>query len=259
MIAGPTVIVVRPRAQARAWVDALRDAGVPAQALPLIDIRPAPAPRAVADAAAAVARAAAAGERPALVFVSANAVEGFFAAARLPAWPEGAIAAATGPGTVAALRAAGVPQAASAAPPVAAPRFDSEALWAVVGGQAWTARPAWIVRGNGGREWFADRLRESGAHVAVVQSYERAEPVLEPDEARTLAAALAEPARWCWLFSSSEAIDRLEALAPGHDWGAAHALATHPRIAARARALGLVDVGETRPEVAAVVAALARG
>jgi uroporphyrinogen-III synthase len=259
MTAGPTVVVVRPRAQAIAWVEALRAAGLGAEALPLIDIRPAPDPQAVARAASQVAQAAAGGARPALVFVSANAVEGFFAAAALPAWPAGALAAATGPGTVAALRAAGVPDAAIAAPPAEAPRFDSEALWAVLGSRPWTARPAWIVRGNGGREWLADRLREAGARVAVLQAYERAEPALAPAERDTLAAALAAPARWCWLFSSSEAIDRLAALAPGHDWRGARALATHPRIAERARALGIAAVGEVRPEVAAVRAALAGG
>jgi uroporphyrinogen-III synthase len=252
----PALVVVRPRAQARAWTQALRQAGLQASELPLIDIRPAPAPRAVGEAAAALARAAAEGRRPLAVFVSANAVDGFFAAADLAAWPAQAVAGATGPGTVAALRAAGVPEAAIAAPPADAPQFDSEALWAVVGAQAWAGRPAWIVRGNGGREWLADRLRDAGASVAAVQSYERAEAALTPAEAATLAAALAEPRRWCWFFSSSEAIARLAALADGHDWRGARALATHPRIAAQARALGLAEVVDVRPELAAVQAAV---
>jgi len=252
MIPWPTVVVVRPRAQALAWADALARAGVPARPLPLIDIRPAPRPHAVAEVAAALVEAAAAGERPLAMFVSANAVEGFFAAASLPAWPTGAIAGATGPGTAAALRAAGVPDAAIAAPPADAPSFDSEALWAVVGTQSWTGRPAWIVRGNGGRDWFADRLREAGARVAKVQSYERAAPVLGAAQRRLLDAVLAEPPHWCWLFSSSEAIDNLDALCPGRDWSAALALATHPRIAERARALGIAEVREVAPDVAAI-------
>jgi hypothetical protein len=40
------------------------------------------------------------------------------------------------------------------------------------------------------------------------------------------------------MFSSSEAIDHLDALAPGADWRAGRALASHPRIAERAQALG---------------------
>jgi len=208
----------------------------------------------VAQAFAAVAASTA---QPLLVFVSPNAVHGFFEAAGAPAWPREAWAAATGPGSVGALRERGVPDDRIVAPDAAAAQFDSEALWSRIAAWPWAGRPAWIVRGNGGRDWLADQLRAAGAEVHVVQSYARAAPSLTADERALLDAALAEPARWIWMFSSSEAIANLEALAPGAVWHCGRALASHPRIAERARALGFGDVGIVAPSPAAVAAALA--
>nr|MBP6778299.1 uroporphyrinogen-III synthase [Piscinibacter sp.] len=60
-----------------------------------------------------------------------------------------------------------------------------------------------------------------------------------------------------WLFSSSEAIDNLAALAGSQaDWSQARAVATHGRIAERARRLGLADVGLARPSLDAVSACI---
>jgi uroporphyrinogen-III synthase len=286
----PALIVVRPRAQAEEWVGTLRALGLDARALPMIEILPAPEPERVAAAvaeigAAAAAAGAVAAAQPLVVFVSPNAVEGCFAAlagasavgapgpgtsdadpaprsahagataAARPAWPAGAWAAATGPGTVAALRAAGVDEARIVAPPAAAAQFDSESLWARIGAWPWRGRPVWIVRGNGGRDWLANRLVEAGAELRFMQSYQRAAPRLDADERALLDAACAEPARWTWMFSSSEAIEHLRALVPAADWRAGRALATHPRIAERARALGFGRVDVVAPTAAAVAAA----
>ncbi len=267
--AAVTVLVVRPRAQALAWVAELEAAGVAARALPLIDILPAPDPASVAAVFAALARsadaAAAAGPddatEPVLVFVSPNAVGGFFAAAQegggAAPWPARARAVATGPGTVAALCAAGVPADRIAAPPPSAEQFDSEALWAQISGWRWADRPVWIVRGNGGRDWLGQKMRQAGASVQVVQSYGRAAPTLGDAERALLEAALAEPRHWIWMFSSSEALDHLQSLAPQADWRASCALASHPRIAERARAAGFGTVSAVVPSPAAVVDALA--
>jgi len=254
MSAPRTLLVVRPRAQALAWVAELAAMGVSARALPLIEILPAPAPARVAEVADAVA--AAHDAQPVLVFVSPNAVHGFFdAAAR--AWPAHAHAAATGPGTVAALRERGVPPERIVAPPPGSPQFDSEALWSVVGGWTWASRPVWIVRGNGGRDWLGQQLRDAGADVRVVASYGRAAPALDDGERALLEAAVAEPARWVWMFSSSEAVDNLRALAPAADWRRARALASHPRIAETATAAGFGRVDLVAPSPAEVARALA--
>ncbi len=261
--ANATVLVVRPRAQALAWVQELAALGVAARALPLIEIVAASEP---ARVEAVWTQIEAPGASPVLVFVSPNAVLGFFGAAarvrgveaRSLVWPALAWAAATGPGTVAALRDCGVPAERIAAPASTATQFDSEALWTVVAGWSWPQRPVWIVRGNGGRDWLGQRLRDAGADVRVVQSYGRTAPSLSPGEHALLAEALDEPTRWIWLFSSSEAIDHLAAIAPPARWQAGRALASHPRIAERARALGFGVVTVIAPAPAAVAAALAQ-
>lgn len=260
-LAPATVLVVRPRAQALAWVDELAALQQVARALPLIEILPAPDP---AQVARVLAEVEAAGSEPVLVFVSPNAVLGFFQAAASARgvrpgaleWPAHAWAAATGPGTVAALRDFGVPPPRIVAPACDAPQFDSEALWSVVSGWAWVERPVWLVRGNGGRDWLGRRLREAGARVDVLQSYGRSVPVLSTDERALLSAAQAEPERWVWLFSSSEAIDNLQALAPDAHWGGGRALASHPRIAERAAKAGFGSVVTVPPSPAAVARAL---
>ena len=249
---GPLLLVTRPAAQAQDWVERLRDRGLRAEALPLIGIGPAPDPSALC--------AMHQGLTPGVLvmFVSPNAVLHAFAA--LPAgsaWPAGVRAAATGPGTVAALVAAGVPASQIVAPPADARQFDSEALWQQLRREDWRGRRVWVVRGEGGRDWFADTLRGAGADLRFVQGYSRAAPVLTPAQHQWLAQALAEPEAVCWLFSSSEAIDHLQALTPETDWSRARAMAPHPRIVERAKALGIDRVLLTGPGVDAVVQALA--
>jgi uroporphyrinogen-III synthase len=91
--------------------------------------------------------------------------------------------------------------------------------------------------------------------VAFVAAYRRAAPRFEGEALRRLDAAVAEPDRHVWLFSSSEAIDHLVAARPG-PWTAARAIATHPRIAERARACGFGAVHASRPTLDAVVACI---
>lgn len=246
------LIVTRPAAQAVAWVDALSALGLDAVALPLIDIGP---PADLAPVRTAWARL----DACALVmFVSANAVAHFFGAAPGP-WPAGVRAGSTGPGTSAALRAAGVPEAALVEPAADAPSFDSEALWARLAGEDWSGRRVLVVRGEDGRDWLADTLRGRGAAVAFVAAYSRRPP--RPDAAglALLAQALAAPPAHLWLFSSSEAVGHLQALAPAADWSAGRAVASHPRIAQAARAAGFGQVSLAAPTPAAVAALLARG
>ena len=253
-----TVLVVRPRAQALAWVDELTALGVPARALPLIEIRSAPDP---AQVDAVFAQVEASTAQPVLVFVSPNAVLGFFTAVLSmrganPGWPAHAWAAATGPGTVAALRECGVPAERIVAPAAEAGQFDSEALWSAIAAWPWSARPVWLVRGNGGRDWLGQQLRDAGADVRVIQSYTRLAPTLTGEQRALVAQALADPVRWIWMFSSSEAIDHLQALAPDARWDTGRALASHPRIAERATALGFGAVTLVAPSPGAVAAAV---
>lgn len=245
------LIVTRPEPQAGQWVAALQAAGQPAVALPLLRIEDDPrfAP-AVAAAWRTLPHTALA------MFVSPNAVARFFAAAGAGAWPTGVAAGATGPGTVAALREAGVIEADIVAPTADAPNFDADTLWQQrLAGRPWAGRRVLIVRGDTGRDWLADTLRQAGAAVEIVSAYRSAPAPVEGAALQTLADVARDPAGHAWLFSSSKAIEHLAGhLAPQHR---ARALATHPRIAATARAAGFAPVVETRPDLAAVIAAAA--
>jgi uroporphyrinogen-III synthase len=248
--AGRLLLLTRPAAQASEWVSKLHACGLPAAALPLLVIGPAPDPLAVAQMMAALVPGAL------VMFVSPSAVgEAAAAVGGRLHWPAQVRAAATGPGTVAALQAAGVPLAQIVAPAADAAQFDSEALWQQLRAETWAQRPVWIVRGEGGRDWFARTLADAGAQVHTVQGYARTAPVLTAPEQALLDQALAAPGRVGWVFSSSEAIDHLARLAPGADWSGALAWASHPRIAARARQLGVGRVLPVQPGLAALVAA----
>lgn len=244
----PTALVTRPQPQAAEWVARLREAGLAAEALPLLAIAPAPDPAAVR---------AALGTQPAgalVMFVSPNAVAQAWACLPGWVWPAGLRAAAVGPGTVAALRAVGVPAVAITAP--TAPPYESEALWALLAHEHWAGRPALIVRGDGGREWLADALRAAGSVVHTVQAYGRGDPQWSPAERTRAQAALAAPTAHCWLLSSSEAVGALARLLPGADWRASQAIASHPRIAQAAQAAGFGRVRVAPPELAALREAL---
>ncbi len=240
----PGVFVTRPEREGDRWVQALRERGLDAHALPLIAIAPAPDIAALGAARSALAGCVAA------MFVSANAVEGFLAGTTL-AWPAGTRAWATGPGTAQALVAAGVPTAQVDAPAPDAARFDSEALWDQVGAGVRPGDRVLIVRGGdargqaAGRDWLALRLQAAGAQVDTAVAYVRELPVWSDDQ-RARALASARGGAW-WLFSSSEGVDNLQRLAAAPDWSAARALCTHPRIADAARAAGFGVVAAVRP------------
>lgn len=244
-----TVLVTRPAPQAAEWVQRLGQRGVAARALPLLAIEPLADTAPLQQAWLALPRHALA------MFVSPNAVDAFFGARPGSAWPAATRAAATGPGTARALQAAGVPAAQIVAP--AAPPFDSAALWALLRHEDWRGRSALLVRGDGGRDEFALALRDAGAALQFISAYRRTAPQWS-DEQRALAhAALAAPASHLWLLSSAEAIGHLATLLPGAPWAASSAIATHPRIAERARAAGFGRVVEAAPTPQAVAAAAA--
>lgn len=247
----PAVLVTRPREEAQRWVDQLQAAGVPAEALPLIDISP------VLDAAALAALWQQLDRCAALMFVSGNAVGQFFAGAPRP-WPPQLRCLAPGPGTARALRAQGVPAALIDSPPEQAAQFDSEALWQVIAGRPWQGQRVLIVRGlsgeeagSSGRDWLAQQLRALGAEVEAVAVYRRGAPRFDDRQRARMAAAQDDGS--LWLFSSSEAIGHLPA---DLDWRRAQALATHPRIAEAARRAGFGRVVQSRPTLADVLASI---
>ena len=266
------VIVTRPQGDAQRWVQALQQHGLQAEALPLIDIAALPPSQALQQALREIDRYAA------LMFVSGNAVDCFFASNEAKALIRRAQAAinsvatgaltgvvaprfmAPGPGTLAALRNAGVPDGLIDAPPADASQFDSEALWAVVAALAWQGRRVLIVRGQSaapaaapatsGRDWLARQWVAAGAQVDAVAVYQRRAPVFTAAQRQLLKAAAHDGS--VWLFSSAEAVAHL----PVQDWSQACAVATHPRIAAAVRAAGWAVVAESRPAIEDIVASI---
>jgi uroporphyrinogen-III synthase len=249
------VVVTRPENEARRWIDDLAARGFEVLALPLIAI--------AAPADAAPLRAAwnqLAGFR-AVMFVSGNAVQQFFATRPANAeWPPGTRAWAPGLGTRAALLGVGVPAARVDTPPAQSPQFDSETLWHAVAAQIAAGDRVLIVRGgdahaaSSGRDWLGDQLAAAGAFVDTVAAYLRQPPSL--DAAQLASARDAAGDGSVWLFSSSQAIGFLGQLLPRQDWSPARAIATHTRIAQAARDLGFGVVCESRPALDAIVAAL---
>ncbi|MFG6433644.1 uroporphyrinogen-III synthase [Roseateles sp. LYH14W] len=242
-----TLIVTRPRPQCAGWLARLAALGVDAVALPLIDIQPArdPAPARAAWAALAATDLA--------VFVSPNAVEQFFAHADGAGWPATTLAACVGPGSAQALTAHGVPAGLIVQPAVDAAGLDSEHLWQQLQPRRpWAGARVLLLRGDGGREWLAERLVEAGASVEAVTVYHRAGPRFEAAEQALLDDVLARPQDHVWLFSSAEAVGHLLV----HMLAGQRAIATHPRIADAARAAGFSPVVLARPDPEAVTRAL---
>jgi uroporphyrinogen-III synthase len=276
------VMVTRPAHDADVWVAKLQQSGFAAQALPLIEIAAVSHPADVSALEQACSRLS---DYTACLFVSGNAVAHFFMpfrASKTAPDPSIHVRAATkkiatdipanvrflapGPGTLAALLAAGVAARQIDAPPPDAAQFDSESLWQVIGQRDWRGKKVLIVRGKGdasqgsagaGRDWLAQQWRDSGSTVDVVSSYERCVPQLSPAQIELAKAASQDGS--VWLFSSSEALANLtqQPGLRGVDWQGARAIATHPRIQAAVQTAGWGVVQPSRPALPDIARALA--
>lgn len=290
---GPTwpVVVTRPEREAVAWVQALAQRGFEPLALPLMGFAP-PADlaalsrvrQALADCDAAMFVSPQAvhafwdknfdeNVAPSLdgVSIKATKVDDVGSAAW---WSRHALRCwAPGPGTARALRQCGVPPARIDQPPADAAQFDSESLWPVVRAQVVPGARVLLVRGDSGppptpdgpgagrgaalgtgRDWLIHQCQAAGASVQVCVAYRRGAPVWTAEQHALARSALAR--RAVWLLSSSESVGYLKQLLPGQDWCHAAAVATHPRIAASATALGFGRVWQARPDVQEVLAML---
>ena len=248
---GRRVLVTRPAREAQRWAQALRQRGIDAHVLPLLAIEP------VADDTALRAVRARADRFDAWMFVSSAAVEHFLAA---PQPPEGPRCWATGPGTAAALHAAGIPAARIDAPGPQAGQFDSEALWQIVRPQVQAGTTVLFVRGGdadgapAGRDWLSRQVADAGAVQDTVVAYRRVPPAWDDADRRAAQEAVRDGS--LWLFSSSQAVANLRAVLPQADWSQALAIATHPRIAQAAQAAGFGRVVPCSAQFDALVASI---
>ncbi|TCW81867.1 fused uroporphyrinogen-III synthase HemD/membrane protein HemX [Burkholderia sp. SRS-46] len=243
-----TAVLTRPDGQSTGLAAQLAEAGCDVLDFPLIDIAPLDDPAPLDAAFAALA------DYALVIFVSPNAIDR--ALAQYGAiWPNALPVGVVGPGSVAALERHGIaaPAYRVIAPQApddgSAPHYDSESLFACIeaafgGAAALAGRRVLIVRGDGGREWLADRLRDAGADVQLVAAYRRVVP--EPRIGmweRVHALLGGEP--HAWLVTSSEGVRNLHELAHAHLTDAeidalkhAPLVTPHPRIEQTARALG---------------------
>jgi len=247
-LAGRTVVVTRPQAQAAPLAEAIAAAGGVPLVFPLLEIAPAADAQPLAEAAARLADYAVA------VFISPNAVDHALPAilARGP-WPAGLLPAAVGQGTVKALAAQGV--AGCVAP---TERFDSEALLELpeLAVDRVKGRRIAIFRGDGGRELLADTLRERGATVDCITCYRRSGP---SGGVAPLLAAWRAGRLDALTVSSSEGLRYLVDLLDAE--GRAFLQQTplfvpHARIAENACALGLSNIILTDAADAGILAGL---
>jgi uroporphyrinogen III methyltransferase/synthase len=246
-----TVVITRPAGQSTALAAQLEAAGIATLDFPLIEIVP------VEDVAPLQAALVALERYALVVFVSPNAVDYAFAEFD-SIWPHALPVGVVGPGSVAALARHGVEAPAyrvispSAGADDDVARFDSEALFAAIdasfGAAPLEGKRVLIVRGDGGREWLAERLREGGVEVETVAAYRRLAP--EPSIgawSRVHELLAGEP--HAWLITSSEGVRNLDELAHEHlnageiaQLKRATLVAPHPRIAQTARGLGFDSI-----------------
>ncbi|MBL8378533.1 MAG: uroporphyrinogen-III synthase [Burkholderiales bacterium] len=271
LLMGRRVVVTRPAGQAHELTAALVEAGAVVIALPGVEIGALPASAAL-DAALAEL-----GTFDLVIFVSANAVHA--AQARCAALGIGDLrvlrrAAAPGPGTAAALKAAGVTE-------VLAPhaRFDSEGLLAAIDALEVTPPRVLILRGRdacgnadsgdgagqpgrnavagNGREVLGIELARRGSNVRTLACYRRTTP---PHDAERIAGLIGGGPAHALLVSSSQVVDNLPGVlgAAGMAWlDGVPVFATHARVAAAARRRGFAPVFECAAGEEAIVRTLA--
>jgi len=195
-LAGIGILVTRPARQAAGLVSQLAALGATPIVFPAIVILPPSDPAPLAKAHADLDRYDAA------IFVSSNAAE--YGVPSPSRWPASVTAYATGPGTAAALMAAGLADAR-----IPQTTFDSEGLLALPALARVRKRRVMVVGAPGGRDLLPRELRARGARIEFINVYERARPRLDRRHLRALEAA---PTPLISLFSSADALTNLHAV-----------------------------------------------
>lgn len=238
--AAAAVVVTRPLQQAAAFAAQVEALGRRVEIFPLLTIEPVEDTaelQAALDGLAAFALA---------VFVSPNAID---AALRLlPQWPPQVVIGIVGEGSRVALRAHGIDERnATIFGPQCADKMDSEELLKALPLAQLRGRRALIVRGQAGRDFLGEALREQGVAVEYVTAYRRLMPSLDAHNRAHLLALIDGDADW--VITSSEALRNLLEMArlAGSDDRVVklqrqRIFVSHHRIAQTAQSLGFCSV-----------------
>ena len=166
---GLTIVITRPRDQAVQLAQRIEQAGGKPLLFPLLDIAPMQNTQLLNEQIARLAQFELA------IFISPNAVRYGLAAIRaIGTLPPALKIATVGQGSAKALHASGIAN-------VIAPtqRFDSEGLLALPELHNVAGRRILILRGDGGREFLGDTLKERGATVEYATCYQRSKPATD--------------------------------------------------------------------------------
>ena len=248
------VVITRPLAQAEPLARLVVALGREAVVFPLLEIQPlanqAPLRTALNDLSGYAL----------VAFVSPNAIDAAFSIVQN--WPAEVAIAVVGEGSRQALARHGLNESnATIISPRDPYRMDSQALLETLDLKALRGRRVLIVRGEAGRELFADALLAAGVEVNRIAAYRRMAPIL--DQARRLQLGQLLAGRNDWIITSSEALRVLMQMAEQFAGGDGVAklqqqnlIVPHARIAETAQLLGFPNITLTGSGDEHILAAL---
>ena len=250
-----TIIVTRPSGQARQLIEllthAIDNSGVAKRSLPEIVSLPLLTIVPKADAVLADHIASVLKDADLAIFVSPNAIESVmrllerdWQAFSKKVIPIGVM----GGSSRLALQNHGIGNEEKPTPiiiPQHNTQWDSEGLWHELQAQGWDWKNKKVVifKGEGGREWLADTLKEAGASVVAISCYTRIP--LDIDNPAWQAIHDMDFSKSLWILTSSEAVRYLGSVIKDQftrDLSAASALCPHHNIADAAETIGFGEV-----------------
>jgi uroporphyrinogen-III synthase len=253
-----TIVVTRPSGQARQLIEvltqAIENSGVAKRSLPEIISLPLLTIVPKADTALADHIASALSDADLAIFVSPNAIESVMRLLERD-WQEFSKKiipiGVMGGSSQLALQNHGIGNEAQPTPIIIPKRnaqWDSEGLWHEFQtlGWDWAGKKVVIFKGEGGRDWLADTLKNAGANVEAISSYTRIP--LDIDNPAWQAIHEMDFSKSLWLLTSSEAVRYLGTVMKDQftqDLSAASALCPHHNIADAAEIIGFGEVFTT--------------
>jgi uroporphyrinogen-III synthase len=126
--------------------------------------------------------------------------------------------------------------------------WDSEGLWQELQklGWDWSNKKVVIFKGEGGRDWLADTLKNAGANVEAISTYTRVPLDIDNPAWQTIHEM--DFSKSLWLLTSSEAVRYLGKVIEDQftqDLNSASAICPHHNIADAAEQIGFGEVFTT--------------